>query len=208
MKDIRDVLLMLLIASIVWGIVFLILAILTFNAINPDTAATISIILASVVAVGFFALWIKGRSISKSESRAESHQLASDFVVIRAYCGLFEELDTSKYIYDLSLLPYSKERILSAAIRILDRKDSPEMMKAGAALVTELSQFQDNVGSTPQPTLMSVMLDPPNPTEGTDEVDQLARAIADHKKSHYEIRAELEREKILLLLDNLIGKAS
>lgn len=207
MKRMGDLLMVALLGIIVWGGTLTILMLPAITVIEPNEARSISIVVATVAAIVFVALWIKGRSASKGESGAEAHRVVSDCEVVRSYCELLVDLDTSNKIYDQTLLPYPKERILSAAIHVLEREDSPEIMRSGAVLATELSQFQNDIGSTPQSTLMSVMLES-IPSDGTDGIEQHARKIANHKKTDTEIKSDRERERLLSLINNSLRKVS
>ncbi len=199
MKDVGDLSVVILIAAIVWVVTAIVVMIVAINVIDPDAAEPISIGVATIAALGFVAFWIKGRSVSEEESRADDRQEVSDFEILVSYGALFSDLDTKRYIYDKSLLPYPKEQILSAAIRVLEREDSPGPSRLGAVLAKELSQFQAGVGSTPQSTEMSLRLDRSRATyEGG--INEHIRAIRNRKKSEVEIRAERERRKIVPLV--------
>ena len=204
MKAVGDLLIVILMAIIVWGITALVLIILSVNILVPNAAAVTSMAVATVTAIAFVAFCIKGRSVSKKESRTDSPKMISDFTVFRDYCATLAELDTTDYIYDQSFLPHPKERILCAAIRILEREDSPDEMRTGAALTIELSQFQAGVGPTPQPTLMSVISNSRFLSEDRSEIKQAARTIIGHTKSETELNAEKEREKLLSLVGDAL----
>ena len=99
MKAVGDLLIVILMAIIVWGITALVLIILSVNILVPNAAAVTSMAVATVTAIAFVAFCIKGRSVSKKESRTDSPKMISDFTVFRDYCATLAELDTTDYIY-------------------------------------------------------------------------------------------------------------
>lgn len=206
MKNFGDFLLVVVLAVVGWCVTGLIVFALTSTLFDVETTELMASVVATVVAIGIIVFWIKGRSLSSAEQLTEQSQEPSDFEVVVDYGSLFEDLDTSRFIYDERLLPHPKERILSAALRVLDRKDSPALLRRGAALATELSQFQTGVGATPQATKLSVMLDTNIGDDREHGVAQHARAVAGHKKSTVEIRAEEEREKLLALVGDALRR--
>lgn len=207
MKDLGDFLLVAMLAVVAWCVTVFIVFALTSTMVDVETTGLIASVVGTVVAIGIIGFWIKGRSVSKTEQRTEQPQEPSDFEVVIDYGSLFEDLDTSRFIYDESLLPHPKERILSAALRVLDRKDSPALLRRGAALATELSQFQKGVGATPQATKLSIILDTKIGDDRKDGVAHHARAVVGHKKSTIEVRAEEEQEKLLALVGEVERRA-
>lgn len=201
MRDIIDFVVVAVIAVIVWGISALLVMLILIES-DTRIAGTVAVAIASIVSVGFVIFWIKGRSVSRKEQHKQTVKKPSDFGVVTDYCALVASIDTSRFIYDEDLLPHPKDQILSAAIRILGNKSSPENLRAGAALAIDLSQFQKGVGTSPQPTLMSVILDAPSQGDDTTDIDQHARRIASHSQSKSDIErlANAEREKLLALV--------
>ena len=202
MRDILDFLVVAVIALFVWVIAATIVMLALVNLDDTRAADAAAIAIASIVSIGFIFFWLKGRSVSRKEQRKQIPKEPSDVGVVTDYCVLVAGLDTTRFIYDEDLLPHPKGKILNAAIRILESKNSPESLRAGAALATDLSHFQKDVGASPQPTLTSVILEAPDHNDGAINIDEFARRIASHSQSEADIErlASTEHEKLLALV--------
>lgn len=207
MQRLGDTLIVFVISAILWAVTAALILILTNNVMPTENATLVSLSLSTLIATGFFAFWIKGRSLSEKEGLDNKPKPISDIDVILSYGSLFAELDPSLYLYDESLLPYSKERILSAAVSVLKRPDTPEIIRVGAVFAKDLGNFQKGVGKTPLPTKSSTRFDSWRPDGTASYVEQFASSMARYEPSDIEIRANEERKRIDQIVEKALAKS-